>query len=215
MHGPAGNSQLPPTKSHIFILAGKRDSSQGGSSVASTIQGQNSTPSSSLNNSCVADITQRVASTPVATQPRSIITPTATLGTSSHSTPAPRGTSETDSTHHVVSSPRSGMASTPTPLSGLENLPTPIPNPEARVTITNPLQTRATASAKNISVWLGWLHQSGRAPSEPSETPRWRITAHLASKPRVALHITLQSPFHRFFLLCRSIRNAHSIFPIF
>jgi len=50
-------------------------------------------------------------------------------------------------------------------------------------------------SAKNISVRAEWLRQSGRAPSEPSETPRWRITPRPASIPRVALHIALRSPF--------------------
>ena len=61
-----------------------------------------------------------------------------------------------------------------------------------------------TTSAKNISVRAEWLRQSGRAPSEPSETPRWRITPCPASIPRVALYITLQSPFRRFFSFCRS-----------
>jgi len=66
-------------------------------------------------------------------------------------------------------------------------------------------------SAKNISVWADWLRQSGCAPSEPSATPRWRITPRLASIPRVELHIALRSPFCRFFLLCRSpILNKHS-----
>jgi len=131
--GPLGNSQLPPAKRRVSVPAGERDSSQGGSSVASTIQGQNSTLSSSLNNSRVAEIT------PSATQRRSIITPTATPGTSRRNTLAPSGTSQTDSTRHVVSSPASGIATTPTPLSGLENLPSPIPNPEAGAIITNPL----------------------------------------------------------------------------
>jgi hypothetical protein len=81
-----------------------------------------------------------VTSTPSATQRRSINTPTATPITSSHSTPAPGGSS----TRRVVSSPAFGIAITPTPLSGLENLPTPIPNPEARAIITNPLLIRAT-----------------------------------------------------------------------
>jgi len=133
--GPSGNSQLPPAKRRVSVPAGKRDSSQGGSSVASTIQGQNSTPSSSLNNSRVADII------PSATHRQSIITPTTTPGTSSRNTPAPSRTTQAESTRHVVSSPASGIASTPTPLSGLENLPTAIPNPEARTIITNPLQT--------------------------------------------------------------------------
>jgi len=142
--GPSGNSQLPPAKRRVSVPADERDTSQGGSSVPSTIQGQNSTPLSSLNNSRIADITQHVASTPSATLRRSIYTPTATPVTSSRSTPAPGGTLQTDSTRRVVSSPASGIASTPTPLSGLENLPTPIPNPEARAIITNPLRTRAT-----------------------------------------------------------------------
>jgi len=61
--GPSGNSQLPPAKRGIPVPAGKRNFSQEGSSVASTIQVQNSTPSSLLNNSCIADLTQRVTST--------------------------------------------------------------------------------------------------------------------------------------------------------
>jgi hypothetical protein len=137
--GPLANSQRPPAKRRVSVPAGERDSSQGGSSVASTIQGQNSTPSSSLNNSRVADITQPVTSTPSATQRRSIITPTATPGTSSRKTPVPRGITQTDSMRRVVSSPASGIASTPTPLSGLAILSTPIPKPEARAIITNPL----------------------------------------------------------------------------
>jgi len=66
-------------------------------------------------------------------------------------------------------------------------------------------------SAKNISVWAASLRQSGRGPSESSETPRWRTTPHQVPIPRVALHIALQSLFHRFFSLCRSpILNEHS-----
>jgi len=121
------------------------DFSQGGSSVPSTIQGQNSTPSSSLNNSRVADINERVTSTPSATQRRPISTPTITPGTSSHSTPAPGETS----TRRVVSSPASGIVITPTSLRGLENLPTPIPNPEARTIITNLLRTWATVRIRD------------------------------------------------------------------
>jgi len=69
------------------------------------------------------------------------------------------------------------------------------------------------ASAKNISVRAEWLRQSGRAPSELSETPCWRITPRPVSIPRVALHIALRSPFRRFFLLCPSpILNKHSGF---
>ena len=66
-------------------------------------------------------------------------------------------------------------------------------------------------SAKNISIRAEWLRQSGRAPSEPSERPRWQITPRPASIPRVALHIAHRSPFRRFFSLCRSrILNKHS-----
>jgi len=67
------------------------------------------------------------------------------------------------------------------------------------------------ASAKNISVRAEWLRQSGRAPSEPRETPRWRIPPRPASIPCVALHIALRSPFRRFLSLCLSrILNKHS-----
>jgi len=147
--GPSGNSQLAPAKRRISVPAGERDSSQGGSSVASTIQGQNSTPISSLNNSHVADINQRVTSTLSATQQQSINTPTAMPGTYSCSTPAHGGTS----LRHIVSSPTSGIAITSTPLSGLQNLPTPIPNPEARVVITNPLRMRATEKNQRQRQW--------------------------------------------------------------
>ena len=139
LRGALGNSQLPLAKRDVSVPAGERDSSQGESSIASTIQGQNSTPSASQNNSRVADITQRMASTPSAAQHLSIHTSATTPGTL-----ALGGTSQTDSTRHVVSSPASSIASTPTPLSGLENPPTPIPNPEARAIITNPLPTLVT-----------------------------------------------------------------------
>jgi len=66
--GASGNSQLHPAKRRVSVPAGERDSTQGGSYVPSTIQGQNSTPSSWLNNFRVADITQRVTSTPSTTQ---------------------------------------------------------------------------------------------------------------------------------------------------
>jgi len=151
--GPSGNSQLPPAKGRVSVPAGERDSSQGRSSVPSTIQSQNSTPSSSLNNSRVADITQPVTSTLSATQRRSIITPTTTPGTSSHNTPVSSGTIQTDSTHRVISSPASVTASTPTPLSGLENLLTPIPNLDARAIITYPLRTRATEKNQTPRQW--------------------------------------------------------------
>ena len=139
-----GNSQLPPTNRRASAPAGERNSSQGRSSVSSTIPGQNSTPSSSLNNSSMEDITQHVTVTPSATQRRSMIASTAMLGASSCSTPTPGGTSQTDSTHCILSSLASGIASAPTPLRGLQNLPTPISNPEVRATITNPLRTQAT-----------------------------------------------------------------------
>jgi len=145
--GHSGNSEIPPAKRRASVPAGERDSSQGGSSVASTNQGQISTPSSSLNNSCVAD------NTPSATQQPSIITPTAAPGTSSGNTPAPSGTLQTESTRHVVSSPASGIGSTPTPVSGLENLPTPMPNSEACVIITNPLRMRATERNQRQRQW--------------------------------------------------------------
>jgi hypothetical protein len=74
-------------------------------------------------------------------------------GTSSHDTPEPSGITQTDSTHRVVSSPTSGIASTPTPLSHLEILPTPIPNPEARASITNPVRTRATEWNQRRRQW--------------------------------------------------------------
>jgi len=144
---PSGNSRHPPARRCVSVPAGERDSSQGGSSVAFTIQRQNSTPSSSLNNSGLADIT------PPATQRRSIITPTAMPGTSSSKTPAPCRTSQTESTCCVVSSPPSGIASTPTPLSGLVNLPTPMPNPEARAIITNPLRMRPTERNQRQRQW--------------------------------------------------------------
>ena len=151
--GPSGNSQHLPAKRRVSVPAGERDSSQGGSSVPSTSQGQNSTPSSSLNNSRLADITQRVTSTPSATQRRSIVTPTAAPGTSSRNTPAPCRTIQTDSTRRVVSSPASIIASTPTPCSSLRNLPTPIPNPGARAIITHPPRMPATEKNRRQRQW--------------------------------------------------------------
>ena len=142
--GHSGNSQLPSAMRHVSVPAGERDSTQRVSSVASTIQDQDSTPSSSLNNSGMADITQRVTSTLSATQRRSINTSTPKPGTSSCNTPAPSGTTQTDSTHRIVSSPASDIASTPTLLSGPENQPTLMSNAEARAIITNPLRTWAT-----------------------------------------------------------------------
>jgi len=60
------------------------------------------------------------------------------------------------------------------------------------------------SSAKKYSVRAEWLRQSGRAPSELSETLWWWITLHPASIQRVALHITLRSLFHYLFVFCRS-----------
>jgi len=150
---PSGNSQHPPGKRRVSVPAGERDSSQGRSSVACTIQGQNSTPVSSLNNSRVADITQRVTYTPSATQRWSISTPTATPGTSGLNTPPPSRITQIDSTRRVISSPTSGIASLPTPLTCLENLTTSIPNPEARAINTNPLRTRATERNQRQRQW--------------------------------------------------------------
>jgi len=135
----------------VSVPAGKRDSSHRVSSVASTIHGQNSTPSSSLNNSCVADFT------PSATQRRSIFHPTAPAGTCSRITPAPNRTLPTDSTRRVVSSPASGIASTRSPLSSLENLPTRNSNPEAHALIRNQLRMRATERNHRLRLWqLQW-----------------------------------------------------------
>jgi hypothetical protein len=55
----------------------------------------------------------------------------------------------------------------------------------------NALPGAPPPSAKYISVRVEWLPQSGRVLSEPSEIPRWRITPHPASIPRVTLHIAL------------------------
>ena len=147
--GPLADSQFRPAKRRVSVPAGERDSTQGGSSVASTIQGQDSIPSSSLNNSRVADITQPVTSTPSSTQRQSINTPTATPVTSSRSTPAPGGTS----TRHVISNPAFGIDITPTPPCGLKNLPNPIPNPEARAVITNQLRTQVTEMNQRLRQW--------------------------------------------------------------
>jgi len=146
--GPSGNSQLPPARRCISLLAGERDSSQGRSSIASTILGQNSTRSSSLNISRIADIPQHMTSTPSATQRRSIHTATATP-----STPAHGGTSHTYSPCFVVSSPASSIASTPSSLSSLENLPTPTANADTRAVITNPQQTWATERNQRLRQW--------------------------------------------------------------
>jgi len=74
-----------------------------------------------------------------------------------------------------------------------------------------PGTTISPTSAKKYSVRAEWLRQSGRTPSEPSETPRWRITPRPASIQRVALYIALRSLIHCLFAFCRSpILNDHS-----
>jgi len=151
--GSLVNSQLPHVERRVCVPAVKRDTSQGGSSVASTIQGQNSTPSSSLKYSCIADITQHVTSTPSATQRGFINTPTAMPGSSSCSTLAPGGTSQTDSKSCNVSCPASGIVISPTHLSSLENLTPPISNPEAGVIMTNPLRMRVTEKNHRHRQW--------------------------------------------------------------
>jgi len=168
--GSSRNSPLPPAKRHVSVPAGKRESYPGVCSVASTIQGQNSTPSSSLNKSHVADITRRMTSTPSTIQRQSINMPTPTPGTTSRSTPAPQGTSS----HRVVSSRKSGIAISPTPLCGHDNLPTPFPSPVARVIITNPLRTRA---AENNQGQREWLSQP-QAVSTPRSMVSGRCSIH-------------------------------------
>jgi len=65
--------------------------------------------------------------------------------------------------------------------------------------------------SKKKSAWAGWLRQSGCAPSERSETPRWRISPRPASIQRVTLYIALRSLFHCVLAFCRSpILNDHS-----
>jgi len=66
-------------------------------------------------------------------------------------------------------------------------------------------------SPKKYSVRADWLRQSGRATSEPSETPRWRITLCPVWIQGVALYIALRSLFHCLFVFCQSpISNNHS-----
>jgi hypothetical protein len=59
-------------------------------------------------------------------------------------------------------------------------------------------------AAKKYSVRAEWLRQSGHALSQPSETPRWRITPRSTSIQRVALYIALRSLFHCLFAFCWS-----------
>jgi hypothetical protein len=66
-------------------------------------------------------------------------------------------------------------------------------------------------SAKKYSFRAEWLHQSGLAPSEPSKTPRWRITPRPASIQRGTLYIALRSMLHFLFAFCRTpLLNVHS-----
>jgi hypothetical protein len=111
------------------------DSAQGGSFVASKIEGQNSIPSSLLNNSRIADITQQLTSTLFPTQRWSLNIQTATPVTIRCSSSARGGTSSCG----IVSRGTFRIAITPTPLTSLGNLPTPIPTPDTRMIITNPL----------------------------------------------------------------------------
>jgi len=65
-------------------------------------------------------------------------------------------------------------------------------------------------SARKISIRAERLRQSGHAPSEPSQTPRWQTTPRPVAIRRVALPIALQSRLRRFFSLCRyPIVNEH------
>ena len=67
------------------------------------------------------------------------------------------------------------------------------------------------SSANNNSVQAEWLRQSRRVQSQPSETPRWRITPQPASVPCVTLNIALRSQFQHSFSLCRCpIFNEHT-----
>ena len=151
--GPSGNAQLPPPKRRVSAPAGERYSSQRGSSKASTNQGQNTSRSLLLNISRLLDITEWKTSTSSAAQWRSINTPIAMPGTSSCSTAAPWGTSHTAATRLVVSSPTSGIASTPTSLWGLDRLHTHIPNPEGCAIVTTLLQMRATERNQRQRQW--------------------------------------------------------------
>jgi len=153
MRGPLGNFHLPLANRRFSVPVGEGDSFEGGSSVASTNQVQNCTPLSLLNNSPIPDITQCVTSTQFTTQQWSINTPTTMPDTSTCSKPPSAGTSQTDSTHRIVSSPPSSIAITPTPLSSFETLPTPIPNPVACVIISIPPQIWATDRNQRQRQW--------------------------------------------------------------
>jgi hypothetical protein len=96
-------------------------------------------------------------------------------GRSSCNTAAPSGTSQTDSMHHVISSPAFGTDSTSTLFSDLENLSTPIPNPEAQAIITYQVGTRA--AAKNQRWRQKQLHQ------QPVSTPRLMVSGSHSIQP--------------------------------
>jgi len=65
----------------------------------------------------------------------------------------------------------------------------------------SPAATATATSANNNSIRAEWLRQSGRALSEPSETPRWQITLCLAPIPHITLCIAHRSQFRHFFPL--------------
>jgi hypothetical protein len=133
---PYRHSELPGGKRCISVPAGERDLSQGGSSVASTVQGQNSTPSLAPNYSHIADITRRATSTRSATQRWSIITPTTTPDISSRNTPEPNLHRETQCVA-LYPAPHPALLALPLLSAVLKTIPTPIPNPEARAIRTN------------------------------------------------------------------------------
>jgi len=74
----------------------------------------------------------------------------------------------------------------------------------SKVNSAPPVACMKETSRKNISVWAEWLRQSGRAPSELSETPQWWNTPCPASIQRIALQIAIQAQFHCVFWLWRS-----------
>jgi len=81
----------------------------------------------------------------------------------------------------------------------------------SRVTHVPHVDQLATTSANKYSVGAEWLQQSGRAPSEPSQTLRWRMTRRLASIQWVAFYITLRSLSHCVFVYWWSpILNNHT-----
>jgi hypothetical protein len=116
----------------IAVLATKKNCSQRGSSITSTIQGQNSTTSLSLSNCALVDITWCVTPTQSATQRQSTNTPSCM-----QVTPGSTRTPWTDSTCRIVCSPPSSIASTPRPLRSLEILLTCNHHPAAYAIMPN------------------------------------------------------------------------------